>query len=252
MNNKKLLLYTVRGGAPTPPPPVDGHRVLYLENGDSDSLSPFWCIDTGINWKYPFLNSSILGLENPGIEMTVTYSYRYTPPEGNFVAGYWGGEGNYFRLFGYPERPFCFDCPSDGNTRVSLNNTMSSNTTYTATVRREHSSAALDDVSIEVYLGETRIGGQSGKTSRMVDGDAKNIYLWMPSTDYSWMCASGGVKIYGCTIYYLETGVRHTKVYEGVPWVDLNDVACVKDLVSGQLQYNSATNPQPFLYAEIQ
>ena len=43
--------------------------------------------------------------------------------------------------------------------------------------------------------------------------------------------------------------INNTKVYEGVPWLDSNGVACMKDLVSGQLQYNCSPDPKPFLYS---
>lgn len=267
MNKRKVLLYTVRGGAPTPPTPADGHRVLYLQNGDNSSNSKLrnWSIDTGITWRDVFVNASTLGLDYPGLETEVVYSYTWTPPEGGVFAGCnprynqegGGGsrdQGGFWRLFGHGGAHFCFDCPSEDD-RATVAGSMVSGRIYTETGKYGYIDPE-DLSSLKTYLKVDGLGEvlRTNSYSWTQANLPHNIYLWADNSQTTGDTAPrGGVRIYSFTAYYLEAGVRHTKVYEGVPWVDNNNVACIKDLVSGQLQYNCATNnPQPFLYAEIQ
>ena len=255
--------------------PVQEGRLLYLQNGEvSPSPAPFlpapkvrnWSIDTGITWRDVFLNSSSLGLEHPGLETEVTYLYSSIPPEGGMFAGCnpqfnqeaGGGDrdmGGFWRLFGHGGGNFCFDCPSEDD-RLTLSLTMEANRVYTETAKYGY----LGTNELTSYLKVTYTddsGTEQSKegtlTPKFTWNEAAlghNLYLWADDPRSPGDSAPrSGVRIYGFTVYYLENGVRHTKVYEGVPWMDSNGVACIKDLVSGQLQYNCSSDPRPFLWS---
>lgn len=266
---KKLLLYETRGTSPTPPAP-SGHQLLYLMNGDGSSnvKRRNWSIDTGITWRDVFLNASSLGLEYPGLETVVTYAYSNVPPEGGLFAGcnprynqadgsgYTRDMGGFWRIFGHSGKHFCFDCPSEDD-RNSISGTMTANTIYTETTKYGYLGTNSLRTYLKVEYDNQVLGENYWSNLRYSWTNANlphNLYLWSDNSQPSGDTAPrGGVKIYGFTAWYLENGVRHTKIYEGVPWMDSNNVACIKDLVSGQLQYNcSSYSPEPFLYAEIQ
>ena len=244
-------------------------RLLYLQNGKdlgSDAKVRNWSIDTGITWRDVFLNSSSLGLEHPGLETEITYLYSNVPPEGGVFAGCnpqfnqeaGGGDrdmGGFWRLFGHRNGNFCFDCPSEDD-RISLDLTMEADRVYTETAKYGY----LGTNELTSYLkvtytddSGTEQSKEGTKTPKFTWNEAAlghNLYLWADDPRSPGDSAPrSGVRIYGFTVYYLENGVRHTKVYEGVPWLDSNGVACIKDLVSGQLQYNCSTDPKPFLYS---
>ena len=249
--------------------PVQEGRLLYLQNGEGSGYNAKvrnWSIDTGITWRDVFLNSSSLGLEHPGLETEITYLYSSVPPEGGVFAGCnpqfsqeaGGGDrdmGGFWRLFGHGGGNFCFDCPSEDD-RITLSLTMEANRIYTETAKYGY----LGTNGLTSYLKVTYTD-DSG-TEQSEEGTltpaynwneaalAHNLYLWADDPRSPGDSAPrSGVRIYGFTVYYLENGVRHTKVYEGVPWLDSNGVACMKDLVSGQLQYNCSPDPKPFLYS---
>ena len=260
--------------------PVQEGRLLYLQNGEGSSgpsLPPGfpplpaakaynWSIDTGITWRDVFLNSSSLGLEHPGLETEITYLYSNVPPEGGVFAGCnpqfnqeaGGGSrdmGGFWRLFGHNNGNFCFDCPSEDD-RLTLGLTMEANRIYTETAKYGY----LGTNELTSYLkvtytddSGTEQSEEGTKTPKFTWTEAAlghNLYLWADDPRSKGDSAPrSGVRIYGFTVYYLENGVRHTKVYEGVPWLDSNGVACMKDLVSGQLQYNCSSDPKPFLYS---
>lgn len=264
---KKNLLYYSRGGV-TPPEPSAGYQLLYLMNGDNTSPGKDrrWSIDTGITWRDVFVNSSSLGIAAPGLETEIIYAYSTPPPEGGVFAGCnpryskagGGGDrdmGGFWRIFGHGGAHFCFDCPSEDD-RNSVTGTMVADRLYTETAKygylgtdelRSYLKVEYDNtVQEESYKSSFRYSWTQAKLPH-------NLYLWSDNSQTSGDTAPRqGVKIYKFTVWYLENGNRHTKVYEGVPWMDINNVPCIKDLVSGQLQYNCASNPQPFLYGEIQ
>lgn len=264
---KKLLLYAGGGSVPGPTPPgPDGYQLLYLQNGDNSSTTKQYAygIDTGITWRDVFVNSSSLGLTKPGLETVITYMYSWVPPEGGLIAGCNPREngnqgrdmGGFWRIFGHGGAHFCFDCPSEDD-RNSVSGNMVANRIYTETTKYGY----LGTDELRTYLkveydntvqGENSMGSLSYSWS---DADnPHNLYLWADlSTDAGSgqdTAPRGGVRIYSFTAWYLENGVRHTKIYEGVPWMDANNVPCIKDLVSGQLQYNAGN--ATFLYGEIQ
>ena len=249
--------------------PVQGGRLLYLQNGEGSGYNAKvrnWSIDTGITWRDVFLNSSSLGLEHPGLETEVTYLYSSVPPEGGVFAGCnpqfnqeaGGGDrdmGGFWRLFGHGGGNFCFDCPSEDD-RLDLGLTMEANIVYTETAKYGY----LGTNELTSYLKVTYTddsGTEQSKEGTLTPSRSwneaalgHNLYLWADdSRSVGDTAPRSGVRIYGFTVYYLENGVRHTKVYEGVPWLDSNGVACIKDLVSGQLQYNCSPDPKPFLYS---
>ena len=256
--------------------PVQEGRLLYLQNGEGSSNSDYpwlpvpkvynWSIDTGITWRDVFLNSSSLGLEHPGLETEITYLYSSVPPEGGVFAGCnpqfnqeaGGGDrdmGGFWRLFGWGGGNFCFDCPSEDD-RLDLGLTMEANIVYTETAKYGY----LGTYELTSYLKVTYTddsGTEQSEEGTLTPGYTwteaalgHNLYLWADDPRSPGDSAPrSGVRIYGFTVYYLENGVRHTKVYEGVPWLDSNGVACIKDLVSGQLQYNCSSDPKPFLYS---
>lgn len=249
--------------------PLQEGRLLYLQNGKdlgSGAKVRNWSIDTGITWRDVFLNSSSLGLEHPGLETEITYLYSSVPPEGGVFAGCnpqfnqeaGGGSrdmGGFWRLFGYMHGNFCFDCPSEDD-RISLSLTMEANRVYTETAKYGY----LGTNELTSYLKVTYTddsGTEQSKEGTLTPrfnwnlaALGHNLYLWADDPRSPGDSAPrSGVRIYGFTVYYLENGVRHTKVYEGVPWLDSNGVACIKDLVSGQLQYNCSPDPKPFLYS---
>ena len=248
--------------------PVQEGRLLYLQNGEdlgSSAKVRNWSINTGITWRDVFLNSSSLGLEHPGLETEITYLYSSVPPEGGVFAGCnpqfsqeaGGGDrdmGGFWRLFGHRGSHFCFDCPSEDD-RLSLPLTMEANRVYTETAKYGY----LGTNELTSYLKVTYTNDSGTEQSRegtLTPGRSwneaalgHNLYLWADDPRSPGDSAPrSGVRIYGFTVYYLENGVRHTKVYEGVPWLDSNGIACIKDLVSGQLQYNCSPDPKPFLY----
>ena len=258
-----VVLWTKSGGSE----PVQEGRLLYLQNGkDSYGKVRNWSIDTGITWRDVFLNSSSLGLEHPGLETEITYLYSSVPPEGGVFAGCnpqfsqeaGGGDrdmGGFWRLFGHGGGNFCFDCPSEDD-RITLSLTMEANRVYTETAKYGY----LGTNELTSYLKVTYTDDSGTEQSREgtltprynwnLAALAHNLYLWADDPRSPGDSAPrSGVRIYGFTVYYLENGVRHTKVYEGVPWMDSNGVACMKDLVSGQLQYNCSPDPKPFLYS---
>lgn len=258
------LLYRTVKPAPTP---AGGHQLLYLMNGDGTSNTKVrnWSIDTGITWRDVFVNASSLGLLYPGLETVVTYAYSTTPPEGGVFAGCnprynqaggGGGRdmGGFWRIFGHGGAHFCFDCPSEDD-RNSISGNMVANRIYTETAKYGY----LGTNELRTYLKVAHGGATQGENykSGLAYSWANanlphNLYLWSDNSQTSGDTAPRqGVKIYGFTVWYLENGERHTKVYEGVPWMDESNVPCIRDLVSGQLQYNCALNPSPFLYAEI-
>ena len=250
--------------------PVQEGRLLYLQNGEGSSSNTKvynWSIDTGITWRDVFLNSSSLGLEHPGLETEITYLYSSVPPEGGVFAGCnprfnqeaGGGSrdmGGFWRLFGIRFRNgFCFDCPSEDD-RLKLNLPMEANRIYTETAKYGY----LGTNELTSYLKVTYTddsGTEQSEEGTLTPSRSwteaalgHNLYLWADdSRSVGDTAPRSGVRIYGFTVYYLENGVRHTKVYEGVPWLDSNGVACMKDLVSGQLQYNCSPDPKPFLYS---
>ena len=248
--------------------PVQEGRLLYLQNGEdlgSSAKVRNWSINTGITWRDVFLNSSSLGLEHPGLETEITYLYSSVPPEGGVFAGCnpqfsqeaGGGDrdmGGFWRLFGHGGGNFCFDCPSEDD-RLDLGLTMEANRVYTETAKYGY----LGTNELTSYLKVTYTddsGTEQSREGTLTPGRSwneaalgHNLYLWADDPRSPGDSAPrSGVRIYGFTVYYLENGVRHTKVYEGVPWLDSNGVACMKDLVSGQLQYNCSPDPKPFLY----
>ena len=248
--------------------PVQEGRLLYLQNGEdlgSSAKVRNWSINTGITWRDVFLNSSSLGLEHPGLETEITYLYSNVPPEGGVFAGCnpqfsqeaGGGDrdmGGFWRLFGHGGGNFCFDCPSEDD-RLDLGLTMEANRVYTETAKYGY----LGTNELTSYLKVTYTddsGTEQSREGTLTPGRSwneaalgHNLYLWADDPRSPGDSAPrSGVRIYGFTVYYLENGVRHTKVYEGVPWLDSNGVACMKDLVSGQLQYNCSPDPKPFLY----
>lgn len=260
-----VVLWTKSGGSE----PVQGGRLLYLQNGEGSGYNAKvrnWSIDTGITWRDVFLNSSSLGLEHPGLETEVTYLYSSVPPEGGVFAGCnpqfnqeaGGGDrdmGGFWRLFGHGGGNFCFDCPSEDD-RLDLGLTMEANIVYTETAKYGY----LGTNELTSYLKLTYTddsGTEQSKEGTLTPSRSwneaalgHNLYLWADDPRSPGDSAPrSGVRIYGFTVYYLENGVRHTKVYEGVPWLDSNGVACIKDLVSGQLQYNCSSDPKPFLYS---
>ena len=260
-----VVLWTKSGGSE----PVQGGRLLYLQNGEGSGYNAKvrnWSINTGITWRDVFLNSSSLGLEHPGLETEITYLYSGVPPEGGVFAGCnpqfnqeaGGGDrdmGGFWRLFGHGGGNFCFDCPSEDD-RISLDLTMEANRIYTETAKYGY----LGTNDLTSYLKVTYTDDSGTEQSREdtltprynwnLAALAHNLYLWADDPRSPGDSAPRtGVRIYGFTVYYLENGVRHTKVYEGVPWLDSNGVACIKDLVSGQLQYNCSSDPKPFLYS---
>ena len=255
--------------------PIQEGRLLYLQNGEGSSESDYpwliptvrnWSIDTGITWRDVFLNSSSLGLEHPGLETEITYLYSNVPPEGGVFAGCnpqfnqeaGGGSrdmGGFWRLFGHQNGNFCFDCPSEDD-RLTLGLTMEANRVYTETAKYGY----LGTNELTSYLKVTYTddsGTEQSEEGTLTPSRSwteaalgHNLYLWADDPRSKGDSAPrSGVRIYGFTVYYLENGVRHTKVYEGVPWMDSNGVACIKDLVSGQLQYNCSSDPKPFLYS---
>ena len=249
--------------------PVQEGRLLYLQNGEGSGYNAKvrnWSIDTGITWRDVFLNSSSLGLEHPGLETEITYLYSSVPPEGGVFAGCnpqfnqeaGGGSrdmGGFWRLFGHGGGNFCFDCPSEDD-RITLSLTMEANRVYTETAKYGY----LGTNELTSYLkvtytddSGTEQSTEGTKTPKFTWNEAAlghNLYLWADDPRSPGDSAPrSGVRIYGFTVYYLENGVRHTKVYEGVPWMDSNGVACIKDLVSGQLQYNCSSDPKPFLFS---
>lgn len=247
--------------------PLQEGRLLYLQNGKgSYGAVRNWSINTGITWRDVFLNSSSLGLEHPGLETEITYLYSNVPPEGGVFAGCnpqfnqeaGGGDrdmGGFWRLFGHRNGNFCFDCPSEDD-RISLPLTMEDNRIYTETAKYGY----LGTNELTSYLkvtytddSGTEQSEEGTKTPKFTWNEAAlghNLYLWADDSRSKGDSAPrSGVRIYGFTVYYLENGVRHTKVYEGVPWLDSSGVACIKDLVSGQLQYNCSPDPKPFLYS---
>lgn len=249
--------------------PVQEGRLLYLQNGEdlgSEAKVRNWSINTGITWRDVFLNSSSLGLEHPGLETEITYLYSNVPPEGGVFAGCnpqfnqeaGGGSrdmGGFWRLFGHRNGNFCFDCPSEDD-RIDLGLTMEANRVYTETAKYGY----LGTNELTSYLKLTYTDDSGTEQSREGTLTPKftwteaalghNLYLWADDPRSPGDSAPrSGVRIYGFTVYYLENGVRHTKVYEGVPWLDSSGVACIKDLVSGQLQYNCSPDPKPFLYS---
>ena len=250
--------------------PVQGSRLLYLQNGEGSSSGTKvynWSINTGITWRDVFLNSSSLGLEHPGLETEITYLYSSVPPEGGVFAGCnprfnqeaGGGSrdmGGFWRLFGISFiNNFCFDCPSEDD-RLKLNLPMEANRIYTETAKYGYLGTNKLTSYLKVTYTDDSGTEQSKKgtlTPRRFWNEAAlghNLYLWADDPRSKGDTAPrSGVRIYGFTVYYLENGVRHTKVYEGVPWLDSNGVACMKDLVSGQLQYNCSPDPKPFLYS---
>ena len=268
-----VVLWTKSGGSE----PVQEGRLLYLQNGEGSSSNTKvrnWSINTGITWRDVFLNSSSLGLEHPGLETEITYLYTSVPPEGGMFAGCnprfnqeaGGGDrdmGGFWRLFGARRKEFCFDCPSEDD-RLSLGGlslmgsglTMEANRIYTETAKYGY----LGTDKLTSYLKVTYTddsGTEQSKEGTLTPSRywyeaalGRNLYLWADDSRSKGDTAPrSGVRIYGFTVYYLENGVRHTKVYEGVPWLDSNGVACIKDLVSGQLQYNCSSDPKPFLYS---
>ena len=249
--------------------PLQEGRLLYLQNGKdlgSNGKVRNWSIDTGITWRDVFLNSSSLGLEHPGLETEITYLYSNVPPEGGVFAGCnpqfnqeaGGGSrdmGGFWRLFGHRTGNFCFDCPSEDD-RISLDLTMEANRVYTETAKYGY--LGTNELTSYLKLTYTDDSGteqskEGTKTPKFTWNEAAlghKLYLWADDPRSPGDSAPrSGVRIYGFTVYYLENGVRHTKVYEGVPWLDSNGVACMKDLVSGQLQYNCSPDPKPFLYS---
>ena len=248
--------------------PVQEGQLLYLQNGEdlgSSAKVRNWSINTGITWRDVFLNSSSLGLEHPGLETEITYLYSSVPPEGGVFAGCnpqfnqeaGGGDrdmGGFWRLFGHGWGNFCFDCPSEDD-RLDLGLTMEANRVYTETAKYGY----LGTNELTSYLKVTYTddsGTEQSREGTLTPGRSwneaalgHNLYLWADDPRSPGDSAPrSGVRIYGFTVYYLENGVRHTKVYEGVPWLDSNGIACIKDLVSGQLQYNCSPDPKPFLY----
>ena len=248
--------------------PVQEGRLLYLQNGEdlgSSAKVRNWSINTGITWRDVFLNSSSLGLEHPGLETEITYLYSSVPPEGGVFAGCnpqfsqeaGGGDrdmGGFWRLFGHRGSHFCFDCPSEDD-RLSLPLTMEANRVYTETAKYGY----LGTNELTSYLKVTYTddsGTEQSREGTLTPGRSwneaaldHNLYLWADDPRSPGDSAPrSGVRIYGFTVYYLDNGVRHTKVYEGVPCLDSNGIACIKDLVSGQLQYNCSSDPKPFLY----
>ena len=248
--------------------PVQEGQLLYLQNGEdlgSSAKVRNWSINTGITWRDVFLNSSSLGLEHPGLETEITYLYSSVPPEGGVFAGCnpqfnqeaGGGDrdmGGFWRLFGHGWGNFCFDCPSEDD-RLDLGLTMEANRVYTETAKYGY----LGTNELTSYLKVTYTddsGTEQSREGTLTPGRSwneaalgHNLYLWADDPRSPGDSAPrSGVRIYGFTVYYLENGVRHTKVYEGVPWLDSNGIACIKDLVSGQLQYNCSSDPKPFLY----
>lgn len=247
--------------------PLQEGRLLYLQNGKgSYGAVRNWSINTGITWRDVFLNSSSLGLEHPGLETEITYLYSNVPPEGGVFAGCnpqfnqeaGGGDrdmGGFWRLFGHRNGNFCFDCPSEDD-RISLPLTMEDNRIYTETAKYGY----LGTNELTSYLKVTYTddsGTEQSEEGTLTPSRSwteaalgHNLYLWADdSRSVGDTAPRSGVRIYGFTVYYLENGVRHTKVYEGVPWLDSSGVACIKDLVSGQLQYNCSPDPKPFLYS---
>ena len=250
-------------------PVQGGSRLLYLQNGEGSGYNAKvrnWSINTGITWRDVFLNSSSLGLEHPGLETEITYLYSSVPPEGGVFAGCnpqfsqeaGGGDrdmGGFWRLFGHGGGNFCFDCPSEDD-RITLSLTMEANRVYTETAKYGY----LGTNELTSYLKVTYTDDSGTEQSREGTLTPKftwneaalghKLYLWADDPrSVGDTAPRSGVRIYGFTVYYLENGVRHTKVYEGVPWLDSNGVACMKDLVSGQLQYNCSSDPKPFLYS---
>ena len=250
-------------------PVQGGGRLLYLQNGEGSGYNAKvrnWSINTGITWRDVFLNSSSLGLEHPGLETEITYLYSNVPPEGGVFAGCnpqfnqeaGGGSrdmGGFWRLFGHGGGNFCFDCPSEDD-RIDLGLTMEANRIYTETAKYGY----LGTDELTSYLKLTYTDDSGTEQSR--EGTLTPVYTWneaaLGHNLYLWAddprspgdsAPRSGVRIYGFTVYYLENGIRHTKVYEGVPWLDSNGVTCMKDLVSGQLQYNCSPDPKPFLYS---
>ena len=250
-------------------PVQGGGRLLYLQNGEGSGYNAKvrnWSINTGITWRDVFLNSSSLGLEHPGLETEITYLYSNVPPEGGVFAGCnpqfnqeaGGGSrdmGGFWRLFGHGGGNFCFDCPSEDD-RIDLGLTMEANRIYTETAKYGY--LGTDELTSYLKLTYTDDSGteqsrEGTLTPKFTWNEAAlghNLYLWADDSRSPGDSAPrSGVRIYGFTVYYLENGVRHTKVYEGVPWLDSNGVTCMKDLVSGQLQYNCSPDPKPFLYS---
>lgn len=256
---QKLLLYTLKESVPE-----GGHQLLYLMNGNgsANTKARNWSIDTGITWRDVFLNSSSLGLEYPGLETVVEYAYSYVPPEGGLIAGcnpYNSGGGSrdfggYWRIFGHGGANFCFDCPSEDD-RLQVTGALRANTVYTETARYGFLGTNQLSSYLKVETSDlTREGTNTPQYKWSNAQNPHNLYLWSDNSQASNNADTAprqGVKIYRFTAYYLENGVRHTKIYEGVPWMDANGVPCFKDLVSEQLQYNCADDPLPFLYEEI-
>lgn len=264
---KRNLLY-YKSAAPTP---QDGYQLLYLQNGNDDSgdKQRDWSINTGITWRDVFVNASTLGLSYPGLETELVYLYSNVPPEGGLIAGcnprynQEGGEGDrdmggFWRIFGYEEAQFSFDCPSEDD-RLSVGGNMTANRIYTENCKYGY----LGTSELRSYLKVVWDGQEDPSSWEGYKDDLSyswqdanlphNLYLWSDNSPGDGDTAPrGGVRIYKFTVWYLENGVRHTKIYEGVPWMDNNNVPCIKDLVSGVKQYNCASNPQAFLYGEIQ
>ena len=166
--------------------------------------------------------------------------------------------GGFWRMFGYSGQNFSFDCPSEDD-RVGLGNqTLQAGWIFTETCKYGYlgSDSLNSYIKVETPNVTGGVMGEATKTSFSYTwADARlphNLYLWADASQPSGDTAPrGGVKIYGFTVYYLNNGVRHTKVYDGVPWMDENNVPCIYDSVSNTLQYNCATDPQPFLYGTI-
>lgn len=248
-----------------PSTPGPERRLLYLMNGNNNSNTKQYDygIDTGITWRDVFVNSASLGIEYPGLETVITYMYSWVPPEGGLIAGCNPREngsqgrdmGGFWRIFGHGGANFCFDCPSEDD-RIEVSGQMVANRIYTETVKYGY----LGTNELRSYLKVEYEGTVQGDNTTSPSyswtqaSNPHNLYLWADlSTDAGFgqdTAPRGGVRIYGFTAWYLEYGERHTKIYEGVPWMDANNVPCIKDLVSGQLQYNAGSGT--FLYGEIQ
>lgn len=235
------------------------YQLLYLQNGVSDpSTQKDWSINTGINWRNIFASG---GLAHPGLEVTTVFSVPYL--DGSLTAGNLPRStgpneerdtGGFWRLFNWDagddpdQKRICFDCPSEDD-RAYVENAQT-DTVYTAIQKYYEKSDGSYETSLEVpELQEVSAGEPMSSWRDALNG--YDLYLFSDNIQSTGdTCACGGTRIYRYTVWTLESGVRSQKIYDGIPWMH-NGVPCIKDLVSGQLQYNCASSPQPFLYGTI-
>lgn len=179
--------------------------IEYIQNGSTSALTTGWHIP--LNY-HPTSRTDVM----MRCKIDVNNSSNYF--NGDILIGAKGGNGNFFRFFGYQNNRMTFDCPNDGNARV--------NTNYTGMTEWE-----ISCINKVVTL--------KNRTANLTTTASTNLTI---TWNEDW-CVWNNSVVNGTRVYYIEIYEAGVLVKDFRPAIDNNNVVCLYEKLGGTYHYNS-------------